>query len=151
MSRQPSAVIIANPALSTFVAKLAASRKRVESSETADTLVRSSAFSERPHPPPDPATIDSSSKRDDRLALVEDLELGPADHKPPFDDPTFEQLEPNSGIRLSCVFLLIHTKRIFLMISLQVSYNLSRGFPGPSSRPILSLSVQTIFCNSPSA
>lgn len=40
-------------------------------------------------------------KRDDRLALIEDLEVGPTDHKPPFDDPHFRQLEPNSGIRLS--------------------------------------------------
>ena len=41
--------------------------------------------------------------RDDRLAIVEDLVPGPADHKPPFDDPRFEKLEPNSGIRLSYV------------------------------------------------
>lgn len=42
--------------------------------------------------------------RDDNLALIEDIPLGPADHKPPFDDPHFEKLEPNSGIRLSYVF-----------------------------------------------
>ncbi|KAG1750332.1 uncharacterized protein EDB91DRAFT_1106677 [Suillus paluster] len=39
--------------------------------------------------------------RDERLAIVEQLEVGPIDHKPPLDDPRFERLEPNSGIRLS--------------------------------------------------
>lgn len=39
--------------------------------------------------------------RDDRLAIVEQLEVGPVDHKPPLDDPHFQRLEPNSGIRLS--------------------------------------------------
>jgi minichromosome maintenance protein 10 len=45
----------------------------------------------------------NAPKRDERLALVEDLEVGPVEHKPPFDDPLFEQFEPNSGIRLKCV------------------------------------------------
>ncbi|TBU51989.1 hypothetical protein BD310DRAFT_862590 [Dichomitus squalens] len=35
------------------------------------------------------------------MTVIEDLPLGPAEHKPPFDDPHFERLEPNSGIRLS--------------------------------------------------
>lgn len=39
--------------------------------------------------------------RDDRLALIEELVPGPVEHTPPFDDPHFEKLEPNSGIRLS--------------------------------------------------
>ena len=44
--------------------------------------------------------------RDDRLAIVEQLEVGPIDHKPPPDDPHFERLEPNSCIRLSYVLSL---------------------------------------------
>jgi hypothetical protein len=48
---------------------------------------------------------DGAPQRDDRLALIEDLEVGPIDHKPPFDDPHFEYLEPNSGIRLWYVML----------------------------------------------
>ncbi|KAK7688515.1 hypothetical protein QCA50_008053 [Cerrena zonata] len=32
---------------------------------------------------------------------MEDLEIGPTEHKAPFDDPHFLKLEPNSGIRLS--------------------------------------------------
>jgi minichromosome maintenance protein 10 len=43
------------------------------------------------------------SNRDDRLAIIEQLEVGPVDHKPPLDDPHFERLEPNSGIRLTYV------------------------------------------------
>lgn len=32
--------------------------------------------------------------------VIEHIELGPIDHKPPRDDPTFEKTEPNSGIAL---------------------------------------------------
>jgi len=45
-------------------------------------------------------TPDVMPNRDDRLAIIEQLEIGPVDHKPPSDDPHFERLEPNSGIRL---------------------------------------------------
>lgn len=49
--------------------------------------------------------ISSSStqalKRDHDLTVIEDLSVGPIEHKPPFDDPHFERLEPNSGIRLT--------------------------------------------------
>ncbi|THH01685.1 hypothetical protein EW145_g6867, partial [Phellinidium pouzarii] len=38
--------------------------------------------------------------RDDRLAIVEDIEIGPAEHSSIADDPHFEKIEPNSGIRL---------------------------------------------------
>jgi hypothetical protein len=41
--------------------------------------------------------------RDDRLVLMEELEPGPYEHKPPFDDPLFERFEPHSGIRLAYV------------------------------------------------
>jgi len=71
------------------------------------TPVRSSGFAERPPPqsnhPEDQDTFGgpSTSKRDQRLALVEGIEPGPVDHTPPFDDPHFKKFEPNSGIRLS--------------------------------------------------
>lgn len=42
-------------------------------------------------------------KRDSRLALVEELEMGPYEFTPMGDDPEFEKLEPHSGIRLVCV------------------------------------------------
>lgn len=74
---------------------------------SAEMVARSSAFTERPQTPPvdDHADILLAPKRDARLALIEDLEPGPYDHTPPHDDVEFQRLEPNSGIRLSCVFL----------------------------------------------
>ena len=82
-----------------------------------DNIVRSSAFAEKLalQPVPDADTLPrrldetiDAPKRDDRLALIEDLEVGPTDYKPPFDDPHFQQLEPNSGIRLSCVIRAVY-------------------------------------------
>jgi minichromosome maintenance protein 10 len=40
-------------------------------------------------------------KRDDNLAIIEDLQMGPYGHPPLVDDPEFNTLEPHSGIRLS--------------------------------------------------
>ena len=40
------------------------------------------------------------NERDDDLALVHRLEPGPKDFKPFDDDPTWQEIEPNSGIRL---------------------------------------------------
>ena len=59
---------------------------------------RAEGFSEKP--------VTSQARgpvRDDTLTVVEDLEPGPSDHKPPADDPSFEKLEPNSGIRLKLI------------------------------------------------
>ena len=56
--------------------------------------------------PPPPRTSSLTEKaviRDENLAIIEDFEPGPYDHTPPFDDPNFDKLEPNSGIRLSYV------------------------------------------------
>ncbi|KAI0634926.1 hypothetical protein C8Q77DRAFT_1156299 [Trametes polyzona] len=87
------------PAPSTLLQKLAQAHKSKEKATPAvpEASKRSSAFSSRP------PEIDASSNaaRDEDLALVEDLTLGPSEHTPPFDDPHFEKLEPNSGIRLS--------------------------------------------------
>jgi len=55
-----------------------------------------------PSTPPQPI-LNAVPGRDDRLAIIEQLEVGPIDHKPPPDNPHFERLEPNSGIRLSYV------------------------------------------------
>jgi len=61
---------------------------------------RTKGFNETPH-----LEVDKPSGpiRDERLALIEDLEPGPYDHKPPSDDPTFDKLEPHSGINLLSV------------------------------------------------
>ncbi|KAL0952672.1 hypothetical protein HGRIS_006916 [Hohenbuehelia grisea] len=85
---------------STFLSKLATLGKghNDELCGREDEVARSTAFTDAPSAPEQPL---EKPKRDEILALVEELEPGPIDHKPPFDDPHFEHLEPNSGIRLS--------------------------------------------------
>ncbi|EJF55303.1 hypothetical protein DICSQDRAFT_176122, partial [Dichomitus squalens LYAD-421 SS1] len=84
---------------STVLQRLAKAHKQKNaSSEQEVVATRSAAFSARP-PPPAPG--DHPTRREEDMTVIEDLPLGPAEHKPPFDDPRFERLEPNSGIRLS--------------------------------------------------
>jgi minichromosome maintenance protein 10 len=97
LDKQEAAYV--KPAASNVVSKLASLSSRASSSTDAASAARSSTFSQ-------PATVSSDSaapKRDDRLALVEELEPGPIEHNPPPGDPMFETLEPYSGIRLSYV------------------------------------------------
>ena len=67
---------------------------------TTEPLPRSTGFTEKPME----IGYVQDSKRDDRLALIIDLEPGPYEHNPPFDDPKFDRLEPNSGIYLTSVY-----------------------------------------------
>ncbi|KAG1829327.1 hypothetical protein EV424DRAFT_1316891 [Suillus variegatus] len=84
--------------------------------EQANSTQRSHSLLARPEPEPSIASnpkmiavppsasqpvSDIVPNRDDRLAIIEQLKVGPVDHKPPLDDPHFQRLEPNSGIRLS--------------------------------------------------
>ena len=67
-----------------------------------EPLPRSTGFTEKPkdiEPAQEERSIDS--KRDDRLALINNLEPGPYEHNPPSDDPNFDKLEPHSGINLT--------------------------------------------------
>lgn len=89
-----------------MLTKLASFAPNVDPAAAKQISNRSSGFSERPAPLPaehDDDVAPEAAKRDERLTLIEDLEIGPTEHKPPFDDPIFERLEPNSGIRLSYV------------------------------------------------
>lgn len=110
---RPSSLLPLKPAPSNVLAKLASQNNQSKDTSPTDNITRSSAFAEKPVPQPDlnavasmrrPDDVIDAPTRDNRLALIEDLEVGPIDHKPPFDDPHFQQLEPNSGIRLSWVF-----------------------------------------------
>ncbi|KAI0060179.1 hypothetical protein BV25DRAFT_1828294 [Artomyces pyxidatus] len=65
-----------------------------------EPVERSTSFAEKPRTAAEPEK-NYGAPRDDRLVIVEELEPGPYDHKPPFDDPLFEKLEPNSGIHLT--------------------------------------------------
>nr|GAT45932.1 predicted protein [Mycena chlorophos] len=89
------------PTASTVLSRLAQAKPSALEAEV-ETVPRSGAFTDAPKAPnPVASTSGSSLQRDDRLAIVDSLEMGPYEHKPPFDDPRFEQVEPNSGIRLS--------------------------------------------------
>ncbi|GLB44212.1 putative primase zinc finger [Lyophyllum shimeji] len=96
----------AKPAASNLLSNLAKLNHKHHDLERNTIVARSSGFTEKP---PLRASQDdqnifdecSARKRDDRLSLIEELEPGPVDHVPPADDPNFEKLEPNSGIRLS--------------------------------------------------
>ncbi|KAI5990380.1 hypothetical protein EDD15DRAFT_2170260 [Pisolithus albus] len=102
-----------NPPPSNVLQKLSHFRKQPGKQSLAPSYTRSSSLSEKPQPCPTvslvrqanhEATRDSSHsvpERDDNLAIVEELRMGPIDHKAPPDDPLFEHFEPNSGIRLS--------------------------------------------------
>ncbi|KAH9950843.1 hypothetical protein B0H21DRAFT_722081 [Amylocystis lapponica] len=92
------------PATSTVLQKLASAHSQKNSRASSRAVVRSSGFSERPAPltaeGDEADTPEGAQARDDRLALIEELVPGPVEHTAPFDDPHFEKLEPNSGIRL---------------------------------------------------
>jgi minichromosome maintenance protein 10 len=106
------------PAPSNLISKLSKLSGGTAKQEQVNSAQRSHSLLTRPKPEPsivsNPKTIavppsasqsvsDIVPNRDDRLAIVEQLEVGPVDHKPPLDDPNFQRLEPNSGIRLSLV------------------------------------------------
>ncbi|KAG7093878.1 hypothetical protein E1B28_007517 [Marasmius oreades] len=90
------------PKPSNFLSKLADFRSQEEEEEATNTgrSSRTTAFTDKTRPHPIPSSS-SSIQRDDRLALVANMEPGPIKHTPSFDDPLFEKIEPNSGIRLS--------------------------------------------------
>lgn len=87
---------VASPTPSTLLSKLAQAKARSDddANGTMETS-RSSGFSERAaalHP--------TAQTRDERGVIIDDIPIGPVEHIAPFDDPRYERLEPNSGIRL---------------------------------------------------
>lgn len=114
----------AKPAPSNVLNKLAALRHGPTNRSEPTRVARSSDLAAKPKPKaPEPcaqlhtlqergfeAPVASTSlatipQRDEDLLIVEDLCMGPADHKPLPDDLLFERLEPNSGIHLLYVTL----------------------------------------------
>lgn len=109
----------AKPAPSNLLGKLATLHAGPTRCSEPTLVVRSSDLAEKPKPkipescapsyplhergievPIASTSLATASQRDENLVIVEDLRMGPADHKPPPDDPFFERLEPNSGIHL---------------------------------------------------
>jgi hypothetical protein len=78
-------------------------KRRLE--ETAgEPIARTDGFGEKPAVKEEGKT--PTVMRDERLAIVEELEMGPVSVEAPADDPRFEKMEPNSGIRLRCAVLI---------------------------------------------
>ncbi|KAA1474170.1 hypothetical protein DENSPDRAFT_803680 [Dentipellis sp. KUC8613] len=88
------------PAPSNVLANLSKFSSGPRPSERVEEPERSTSFTAKPVTMEAPPVVHAAA-RDDRLALIEELEPGPYDHKAPFDDPLFERLEPHSGIYLS--------------------------------------------------
>ncbi|TFY70765.1 hypothetical protein EVG20_g2240 [Dentipellis fragilis] len=104
--QRSSAAAPPKPAPSNVLAKLSTFNNSVRSSEEVKEPERSTSFAAKPVIRGARRTIEAppvihAAARDDRLALIEELEPGPYDHKAPFDDLLFEKLEPHSGIYLS--------------------------------------------------
>ncbi|KAH9855590.1 hypothetical protein C2E23DRAFT_874672 [Lenzites betulinus] len=91
------------PAPSTVLQKLAKVRRAKDGDPASESIVRSTDFTAKPADITVSSDKDGSygHARDEDLTLIEELTLGPSEHKPPFDDPHFDRLEPNSGIRLT--------------------------------------------------
>ncbi|KAF9529132.1 hypothetical protein CPB83DRAFT_812965 [Crepidotus variabilis] len=85
--------VLQKPSPSNFLNKLSNLSHQADLEER-KPVKRSSGFKDMPE-----ESLDIP-KRDERLAIVEDFEPGPYEHNPPVDDPTFEKLEPHSGIRI---------------------------------------------------
>ncbi|KAF9054063.1 hypothetical protein BJ165DRAFT_1337984 [Panaeolus papilionaceus] len=88
----------APPAPSKLLSNLASVTARRKDDDEEVPVSRSVGFTETPKVIP--VKEQFGAKRDERLALIEELEPGPYEHNPPSDDPLFEKVEPHSGIHL---------------------------------------------------
>ncbi|KAH8980467.1 hypothetical protein EDB92DRAFT_1900536 [Lactarius akahatsu] len=120
-----SSVALQQPGPSNVISKLSALSKCTPSSAEQCVPERTSSFTDKASGVP---------ARDDNLTLIEELELGPYDHKSPFDDPLFERLEPHSGIRLSSRKLPYQDLQAYMTgryyISPSKLYSIVRTYPG---------------------
>ncbi|KAH9055885.1 hypothetical protein EDB83DRAFT_2391703 [Lactarius deliciosus] len=120
-----SSVALQQPGPSNVISKLSALSKRAPSSAEQCVPERTSSFADKASEVP---------ARDDNLTLIEELELGPYEHKSPFDDPLFERLEPHSGIRLSSRKLPYEDLQAYMTgryyISPSKLYSIVRAYPG---------------------
>ncbi|KAF9484171.1 hypothetical protein BDN70DRAFT_910831 [Pholiota conissans] len=98
---KPETEIIKKIAPSNMLNKLASFQRAADLDDAAELPSRSTGFKEKPQEIRQPVEEKLAQKRDERLALIENLEPGPYEHTPPQDDPTFARLEPHSGINLS--------------------------------------------------
>ncbi|KAN0141784.1 hypothetical protein V8E53_000246 [Lactarius tabidus] len=123
-STVPSAAL-QQPGPSNVISKLSTLSKRAPSPSEQCVPERTSSFADKASAVP---------ARDENLTLIEELELGPYEHKSPFDDPLFEHLEPHSGIRLSSRQLPYDDLQAYMEGRYYVSpsklYSIVRAYPG---------------------
>ena len=93
------------PAPSNFINKLASMKRKDDPVDFVEpTTSRSTGFTEKPKEIDQSVQVDHlAHKRDERLALIEDLEPGPYEHNAPTNDPNFDTVEPHSNINLTSV------------------------------------------------
>ena len=73
-------------------------------SDSVEPTARSMGFTETPKEINRSVQVEHlAHKRDERLALIEDLEPGPYEHNAPTNDPLFKTVEPHSNINLTFV------------------------------------------------
>lgn len=89
----------------------------VNNTDGHEAIVRTDGFDEKPTSAPSMTDAVKAPVRDDRLAIVEKLELGPAEHKSIPDDPNFNKIEPNSGIRLKYATDFLQAHAVFILTS----------------------------------
>jgi hypothetical protein len=113
------------PAPSLLLNKLNSLHRASTTLEEERASTRSTSFAK-------PAVVPSPNAarpiRDDTLAIIETLEMGPIEHNPPTDDVEFEALEPYSGIRLKFVPVVVLNARRNLMHT-QISLSIIQRLP----------------------
>ncbi|KAI0248406.1 hypothetical protein BJV78DRAFT_1236417 [Lactifluus subvellereus] len=123
-----SSTTLPRPGPSNVLSKLSVLSKRVPEPAEPVASVRTSSFADK---------ASGVATRDDRLALMEELEPGPYEHKPLFDDPLFERFEPHSGIRLASRKLPHEDLQSYLTGRYYISpsrlYSVVRAQPAPSA------------------
>lgn len=92
------------PAPSNFIKELASMKRMNDPSDSVEPTARSMGFTETPKEINRSVQVEHlAHKRDERLALIEDLEPGPYEHNAPTNDPLFKTVEPHSNINLTFV------------------------------------------------
>jgi minichromosome maintenance protein 10 len=94
----------AKPAPSNFINKLASLKRKDDPVDFVEPTARSTGFTEKPKEIDQSVQVEHlAHKRDERLALIEDLEPGPYEHNAPTNDLKFNTVEPHSNINLKFV------------------------------------------------
>lgn len=142
--KQPILVPL-KPAPSQLLSKLAQHATTSPDDDQVIPVARSTALTDKPAEP-STSTAPQPTRGDD-LTVIEDIQPGPYDHHPPFDDPHFDKLEPHSGIRLS--YVRFQYKALQVIEEYQIAHSPSRGSRRTHDRPLLHLPLPSLFLHPP--